>query len=674
MSAIVRVVFVSLLFLGCLPPRMVVQGGVEMSVEEAANAQFEDARRKEEARAYEEAATRYEEIAYRHPRARIVPEALYRAGRSWEAIGQKMRARAAYERLLEKAPNSSFAQQAQERLAGLGDADLEAAVAAYEALPENRRHPEALRLAREAEEAGSGSAALHWRKEAAQTARTPAERQAALEELRALVDRLSPMEVERLARAEPRDSIAAPLLAYRLAMVHHERRDWKQLESALESFVSSHPGHPLALEAKEWLEKIARRGEVDPLAVGVVLPLSGTYEAYGQQLLRGLQDALAGSSIRLVIRDDQGDPLVAEAQVERLLYEERVVAVVGGVLHDEAQAVAAKADELGLPSISFSPTLTWVGESEWVFRAMLTNQAVAEALAEYVVVEKGFSAVAILHPDMPYGVEMRELFETAVMERGGEVRKVETYPHDATSFAEPIKKLVGRFEVEKHPEYYQRLGEIRAQNLDARRRRNAIEKMRQSLSPLIDFDVIFLPDHWRNVSLVAPALAFEDVVTSWCDDWEIQKARKTTGHRVRPVMLVGGNLWNHPELPIRGGKYLNCSVFVDGFFASSTRPATAEFVRTFHARHGKAPSMLEAYAAEAGAALRQVIEGRGPANRRQLRDALAEFEGEGPMGPMWVNEKGEIQHELYRLAIDDGVIREGEPGVEEDEEGATAVP
>src|SRR5690606_15431732 len=139
-----------------------------------------------------------------------------------------------------------------------------------------------------------------------------------------------------------------------------------------------------------------RRDEVDVRAVGVVLPLSGPYEAYGQQLLRGLEYALKGSELRLVVRDDKGDPLEAEAIVERLLYEDRVVAVIGGVLHDEAQAVAAKADELGLPAISFSPTLSWLDESEWIFRAMLTNEAVAESLAEHVVVERGLERVAIL--------------------------------------------------------------------------------------------------------------------------------------------------------------------------------------------------------------------------------------------------------------------------------------
>jgi ABC-type branched-subunit amino acid transport system substrate-binding protein len=333
--------------------------------------------------------------------------------------------------------------------------------------------------------------------------------------------------------------------------------------------------------------------------------------------------------------------------------------------------VAATADELGLPTLTFSPTLPLVEESEWIFRDMLTNEAVAKELARFLVEDKGLRRVAILHPEMPYGVEMKELFEAALLERGGEIRRVETYAQDATSFSEPVKKLVGRFDVEQHPEYYQRLGEIRAQNLDARRRRNAIERMRQSLSPQVDFDVIFLPDQWRTVSLVAPALAFEDVVTSWCDDWEIKKARKTTGHRVQPVLLLGVNLWNHPELPVRGGKYLQCSMFVDGWFQQSEREATAAFVRSFQARQGRAPGMLEAYAAEAGTVLRAVMEGARPKTRRELRDRLAVAEGiPGPMGPASVNEKGEVVHDLYLLSIDEGAIREGEPGQRDDEEEA----
>lgn len=652
--------------LGCLPHSTVVRGGVQMSREEAAQAQLEEARAKEAARDFVKAAETYEDLARRYPRSPLAGEALYRAGRSWEAVGQNLRARAAYERLLEVDRRSPFASQAEERLAALGAPDLDRAQAAYESLPEAKRYQEARRLAAEAEEAGSGALSLHWRKEALTAASPGAQRQAAEKELSDLVDRLSSLDVEVLSRSEPRESPAAPLLAHRLAMVQKERRDWEATEDALREFVRRWPDHALAPGARELLEKVARRGEVDAGAIGVVLPLSGTYQAYGQQLLAGIQASLEGSPFRLVVRDDKGDPVEAEAQVERLLYEDRVVAILGGVLQDEAQAVAAAADELGIPAITFSPTLPMVGQSEWIFRDMLTNDAVAEGLARFVVEERGLRQIAILHPEMPYGVEMKELFQAKVEALGGAIRKVESYPHDATSFSEPIKKLVGRFDVEKHPEYYKRLGEIRAQNLDARRRRNAVEKMRQSLSPQIDFDVIFLPDQWRNVSLVAPALAFEDVVTSWCDSWEVEKARKTTGHRVKPVLLLGVNLWNHPELPIRGGKYLNCSVFVDGFSSTSLRPETLEFVQSFLARHGRAPGLLEAYAAEAGAVVRHVMESERPRSRRELRDALSVARDvPGPMGPASMSENGEVGHELFLLTIDQGAVREVERGKED---------
>lgn len=662
-------ILLALLLSGCLPRAVVVRGGVEMTQDEAVAYELEEARSLEADRAYEDAAARYEELARKYPRSPQAPEALYRAGRSWEAVGQNIKARAAYERLLEIDRTSTFVPLAEERLAALGAPDLRRDQERYDQLPIDRKFAEARRLAQDAEEAGSGAQALHWRKEAVQAAQTAPQREHAQEELRELVERLSTIELERLAASEPHDSIAAPLLAYRLAMVHQERRDWDQLEDALDDFTHAFADHPLAHEARELLEKILRRGEVDPTAIGVLLPLSGPYQAYGQQLLAGIEWALQGSDLRLIVRDSEGDPVIAEEQVERLLYEDHVMALIGGVLQEEAQAVAIAADELGLPAFTFSPTLPLVEESEWIFRDMLTNEAVAQELARFLVEDKGLTRVAVLHPDMPYGNEMRELFEAALLERGGEIRKVETYAQDATSFAEPIKKLVGRFEVEQHPEYYQRLNEIRAQNLDARRRRNAIERMRQSLSPQVDFDVIFLPDQWRTVSLVAPALAFEDVVTAWCDDWEIEKARKTTGHRVKPVLLLGVNLWNHPELPVRGGKYLQCSMFVDGWFQQSEREATVAFVDSFQRRHGRSPGMLEAYAAEAGAVLRHVMEQERPRTRRELRDRLGEARDvPGPMGPASINEKGEVEHELYLLSIDEGAIREGEPGQSDDDE------
>ena len=75
-----------------------------------------------------------------------------------------------------------------------------------------------------------------------------------------------------------------------------------------------------------------------------------------------------------------------------------------------------------------------------------------------------------------------------------------------------------------------------------------------------DFEAIFIPDEWRRVSLVAPALAVEDIVTNACDARDLERIRKTTGKKnLKTVMLLGTNAWSSgkgpsglPELIERG--------------------------------------------------------------------------------------------------------------------------
>ncbi|HEY0839275.1 MAG TPA: penicillin-binding protein activator, partial [Vulgatibacter sp.] len=588
-------------FFGCVPPRATFNG-VEMSQDEASRAQLEAAKAKVSAGEYEKAAELFEDLARRYPRSDEADEALFGAGKAWESAGKPLKARAAYELLLDRHPDSDKAPQAREQIVSLGGTDdrqRRAAIEAYEALPEGRKLAEAERLAIEAEGAGDAEGALYWRKEALGQAHTPSQKNRAEDGLRTLVEGMSALDVERLAPLEDSSSDAAPLLAFQLAMIHQQRRDWSHLREALEDFLDRYPRHVYVPRARELLERIEKVGHVEPRKVGVVLPLSGQYKAFGQQLLDGIQMAAQGSGLELVIRDTKGEPTDAAALVERLVFEDHVMAILGGVLVTEAQAAAAKADELGIPFVTFSRAEEIVPGSEWIFRNMLTYRDMAEGLASFTIDARGLKRFAILHPDISYGTELRDLFDEAVTRKGGELRGVQEYADKSTTFSEPIRKLVGKENVQDRAEYQRKLAEIRAQNLDARRRRNAIEKARNSVPPLIDFDAIFIPDQWRTIALVAPALAFEDVITSWCDAADVDRTRRTTGQNVKPVMLLGANLWNHPELPTRAGKYVNCSVFVDGFWAGSQRPETALFVEAFNQAKGRNPGLLEAYGFEA---------------------------------------------------------------------------
>lgn len=116
-----------------------------------------------------------------------------------------------------------------------------------------------------------------------------------------------------------------------------------------------------------------------PVLIGALAPLSrpGLIEA-GRQLLAGLELAVRdvnagggihGRPIALAVRDTAGDPLKAAAAVDELAG--LGVAALAGEYHSVvARAVAARADEVGLPFLCSSAVLDALTEqpTDWVAR------------------------------------------------------------------------------------------------------------------------------------------------------------------------------------------------------------------------------------------------------------------------------------------------------------------
>ena len=161
---------------------------------------------------------------------------------------------------------------------------------------------------------------------------------------------------------------------------------------------------------------------------------------------------------------------------------------------------------------------------------------------------------------------------------------------------------------------------------DPYRRRKALEKVRDRLPPVTDFDAIFIPDFPKNLKLLAPALAVEDVVTQTCLPEELKRIAKSTG-RARPEAGAaprarngwGGDPTLYDTSPGGAGRHVRCAIFVDGFFAGSARPATKAFVDAFQKKYaGQMPTILEASAYDAA---------------RMIREAHGAAQGADPRGP-----------------------------------------
>ena len=139
----------------------------------------------------------------------------------------------------------------------------------------------------------------------------------------------------------------------------------------------------------------------------------------------------------------------------------------------------------------------------------------------------------------------------------------------------------------------------------------------------IDFEALFIPDSYKTVSYIVPAIVAEDVLLTK-ERHIVEKYKKTLGvDHIRPVQLFGVSMWNDPELVKRLGNQIEGAIFVDGFDVSSGEPRVQKFLAQFAPVYGK-PQLVEAQAHDGAALLSALLTGTNPPkSREQLRQSLA---------------------------------------------------
>jgi ABC-type branched-subunit amino acid transport system substrate-binding protein len=568
----------------------------------------------------------FESLARTSPTAAEAPEALDEAARAWMRAKQPARAARAWAELLSRYPLWPRADEARIRYglaeieAGQGAAGMQTLQPAWEETPASQRGNLALRIADAAEAAKSWPLCVRWRNEAASYL-PPAERD---REMAKAIDiaatKLSPQEIEALSREIPKGGALGAALAARAA-----------LQTPTVAGV-----------------------------LGVAVPLSGKFKAWGEAILQGVSLAIPeGGPVRVVAKDTRGEPDGAAEAVAQLAAE-GAVAIVGGVTNADALRAATAAQQAGVPLLSLSKVDGITEGRPYVFRLMLTATAQAQALAELVIQRRGLRRVVVLYPEIPYGTELRTAFGAEVEARGGSIARAVGYEGDRANFAPMVKELVGRSQVEQRADWREIQKAITKEIQDPYRRAKALEKARKELPPVIEFDAVFVPDFARGVTLLAPTLAVEDVVIA-CDPREIERIQKVSPWTVKPVLLLGANGWDDPAIVEKAGKYVECAIFVDGFFAGSERAETKRFVEAFQKAHARVPTILEASAHDAARMVAAAM-ARGVSGRQEMRDALArQAPFPGATGDVVFDARGEPVRALFFLTVEKGVIREMRP-------------
>jgi branched-chain amino acid transport system substrate-binding protein len=169
----------------------------------------------------------------------------------------------------------------------------------------------------------------------------------------------------------------------------------------------------------------------DPVKIGVVTPLTGTYAPIGQQVRWGLELAakevnasggILGRPLELVFEDEEANPAVATQKAEKLLQVGKVDFLTGTVNSGSTLAVgqlAERNNRLASTTVSFSDAITGDKCSPNVFRVNARAGQQSAALAEWLAKEKGpGTAVYYLGPDYEMGRNTVAAFKAAAEARG----------------------------------------------------------------------------------------------------------------------------------------------------------------------------------------------------------------------------------------------------------------
>jgi ABC-type branched-subunit amino acid transport system substrate-binding protein len=286
--------------------------------------------------------------------------------------------------------------------------------------------------------------------------------------------------------------------------------------------------------------------------LGVLLPLSGTYQSHGQSALEAIQVALQGKDVILKVRDTAGTPEQAQAAAQALIMKEGVVALVGPIGLRESRAALEVSAAFGVAHAVLANRPELTEGIETAVRLGVSQSEEAAGLAKHAWIEMGIKRIAILGPRGQHEPTAFAFWD-AFVRLGGEVRGVELYDKDLKDLKEVISRLL-------------------------------VIRDDGRLEP--DFEALFIPAGPKALKRLLGYLSFHQIDPRRAPN-ERAKAKRFL------VQLLGPHAWN-TRSTIHTQRLTDNAVFTDGFSDHESLSIAHRFSEVFRKRYRRGPSAFEA--------------------------------------------------------------------------------
>jgi branched-chain amino acid transport system substrate-binding protein len=302
-----------------------------------------------------------------------------------------------------------------------------------------------------------------------------------------------------------------------------------------------------------------------------------------------------GKQIKVAVEDDQSRPEEAVTAVQKLINQNKVVAIIGEVASSRSLAAAPTCQKARIPMLSpasTNPKVTEVGN--YIFRACFIDPFQGSAMANYAMNKLGQKKFAILYDvKNDYSVGLRQFFIDTVKKNGGEIIADESYGEGDIDFKAQLTK-------------------IRGTNPDG----------------------IYVPGYYTEVGLIC------------------RQARELGIN----VPLMGGDGWDSDKTFEIGRDAVNGCYFSNHYSPDEERPEVKTFVDSYKKKYnGKTPDAMAILGYDAMRIMADAIQRAGKTNGKAIRDALAATKDfSGASGKITMDANRNAQKPIVILKIDGG--------------------
>jgi branched-chain amino acid transport system substrate-binding protein len=310
-----------------------------------------------------------------------------------------------------------------------------------------------------------------------------------------------------------------------------------------------------------------------PIVIGGIFPLSGPVAVYGVEARNGIELAIKeingagginGRKLELISEDDEGNPEKTVNAYNKLTTRDKASIIIGSLTSGCTQAITERAQAQKVLLLAPAATMESITDAgDYIFRACFIDPFQGTVGGIFAATSLGATRAAVLYDNgNDYSVGLRENFEAAFQKQGGTVVASESYITGDVDFNAQLTKI-------------------------------------KNANP----DVVYLPDYYSTVSLIAKQLRAQGIDTP----------------------IVGADGWD--GLTENAGDEVLKGFYSNHYASDSTDSKVVNFVKAYQTTFKIVPVSFAALGYDSLYLIRDAIVRAGSTNSTAVRDALAATNG-----------------------------------------------